>query len=136
MSMDDGQFLDDRHDTRDDELDGALEVLKQLPQSTVAYKIGISERRLRDIEHRRSYPRQKTRDAILRLAQEVSEGKPSAAPSTFGSESIYRGPAAAPFQWQPLQASTGFTGYAGLVGFGILVISIVIGAVLGSGSQE
>ena len=114
----------------DIELDAALEVLKQLPQSTVAYEIGISERRLRDIEHGRSSPRAITRDAILSLAQEVSEGKLSAAPSTSGSESMYRSPAAASLQWQPLHGASGSAGYAGLIGLGILVGSILLGALL------
>jgi hypothetical protein len=48
--MDDGQYFNSPDGGRDEELDAALEVLKSLPQSTVAYQIGVSERRLRDIE--------------------------------------------------------------------------------------
>ena len=59
----------------DPELDDALEVLKGLPQRQAAAEIGISERRLRDIEWGRSIPRRRTRDAIIRLAEDVLAGR-------------------------------------------------------------
>lgn len=59
------------NDSADEELDSALEVLKNLPQREAAAEVGISERRFRDIERHRSTPRPKTRDLIIRLAQNV-----------------------------------------------------------------
>lgn len=60
----------------DQELEEALELLKSIPQSTVALRIGISERRLRDIERGLSRPRSRTREAILRFADSVrSDGE-------------------------------------------------------------
>jgi DNA-binding XRE family transcriptional regulator len=58
----------------DELLTEALETLKALPQATVAYEIGISERRFRDIERGRSRPRFRTREAILRLADDLRAG--------------------------------------------------------------
>ena len=113
----------------------AIEVLKSIPQSTVAYQIGVSERRLRDIEHGRSTPRQKTREAIMRFAQEVSKGKAPAGRSAFEGDEEPR-VAISPIQWQPLQAATGSPAYAGLIGLGIFAASIIVVALLGSGSQE
>jgi len=58
----------------DDELAAALDVLKGLSQSNAAFEIGVSERRFRDIERGRAQPRRKTREAILRLADDLRAG--------------------------------------------------------------
>jgi len=72
--MDGEQFFGDRDSERDEELDAALGILKQLSQIEVAAEVGISERRLRDIEHGRVKPRTLTRVAILSLADDVRAG--------------------------------------------------------------
>jgi hypothetical protein len=58
----------------DAELEDALEILKQLTQAQAAAEIGISARRFRDIERTRATPRRRTRDAIIRLAEDVRSG--------------------------------------------------------------
>lgn len=75
--MGDGQFFG-YGNARDDELDAALEVLKQVPQAKVAAELGISERRYRDIEHGLvKNPHKSTREAIIRFAETVSTGSTS-----------------------------------------------------------
>jgi len=83
MDNDDG-FQDDQ--VSDPELDDALEVLKQLTQRQAAAEIGIDERRLREIEHGRSTPRRRTRDAIIRLAEDVRAGTVLEQPTRSGAE--------------------------------------------------
>jgi hypothetical protein len=73
MDSDDGQGPFEPE--LDEELDDALEILKGISQREAAAQIGISERRLRDIEWRRSTPRRKTRDAIIHFAEGVRGGQ-------------------------------------------------------------
>jgi hypothetical protein len=65
------------YESGDQQLEDALEQLKTIPQSTIASRIGISERRFRDIEQGRSSPRPRTRSAILGLADVLRGREPS-----------------------------------------------------------
>jgi len=78
----DDRFQDDQ--PSDPELDDALEVLKALTQRQVAAEIGINERRLREIERGRATPRRRTRDAIIRLAEDVRAGYAIGEPEISG----------------------------------------------------
>jgi Helix-turn-helix len=76
MNLEDGQPVRYESGDSDPELKAALEVLKQLSQAEVAQEIGISERRLRDIERGRvKKPHKDTRDAILWLGDEIRAGR-------------------------------------------------------------
>jgi len=83
MKPDDDVF-DKQHS--DQELAAALEALQQLPQRVIAQRIGLSERRLRDIERGRSVPRQKTRKAILQLADDMHLTEPTSSTTTCSSD--------------------------------------------------
>jgi len=58
-------------DNQEFSLEDALDILSGIPQREIAAEIGISERRLRDIEWGRAKPRRRTRDAILDLARSM-----------------------------------------------------------------
>jgi len=75
MTIDDQEPIRYEQNDSDSVLDAALEVLQQLSQAEVAAEIGISERRLRDIEHHRVKPRKRKRDAIVWFAYEVRSGR-------------------------------------------------------------
>ncbi len=128
--MDDEQFFDDRHDARDEELDSALEVLKSLPQSRVAYEIGMNERRLRDIEHGRSKPRARTRDAILRLADEIREGRMS-----NGLPEASRQPWRSAVDHES-GGQAGQPGFGPLIAVACFVVFMIVKVVIDAHSQE
>ena len=99
--------------------------MKSIPQDTVAFEIGITERRLRDIEHGRARPRRKTREEILRLAESLRAG---AEPNRDGS---------IPDGWSSLNSllTSSDSGYAGAseqpsLFWSILFVAIVVGGVI------
>lgn len=120
----------------DQELEEALDALRALPQKSAALRVGISERRLRDIECGRSKPRSSTREAILRLAQEISMGQPSTGSQAFGQNSTSGDASFAEFQVQQRQDMPGYAIYTALIGLGIIVVWIIVAALRGPSAQE
>ena len=111
MALDDREPEENESNSCDEALLSALEALRSLTQTDVAAEIGISERRLRDIEQRRSTPRRKTRDAIIRLAEKFREGRTTGEP-VADSES---------------EGAIGGLIFGGLLFVGMIVILILLG---------
>lgn len=94
MTIEDEQPDHDERQGIDEELTSALNILKQLPQTEVAAEVGITDRRLRDIERGRvKKPRRETRDALLWLADQVRSGRRAAGlqPTSTPGKSHKRG---------------------------------------------
>lgn len=124
VTLDDQEPIHYRDDDTDLELEAALEVLKQIPQTDVASEIGISERRLRDIEHGRVRPRKARREAILWLADEIRSGRWVGKPNSLKPS-------------KPKSTTSGnedSSPWAGLIVFGLLVTALV-GRIAAGNSQ-
>lgn len=77
---------------RDPELEAALAALQRFPQAEVAERVGMSVRRLRDIERGRSRPRRATRDLILQSAADVKAEREGDAPAEGSGSGSLVGP--------------------------------------------
>jgi len=110
MDIGDDNHADHQAQLTDAELEDALEVLKSLRQCEVAFEIGVSERRLRDIERGRSTPRRRTRDAIIGLAEDVRAGYAIGEPETSAQ-------------------SEGGTSLGPIIFVGVLLVALIVAVV-------
>jgi|SRR5579872_192545 len=113
-------------DASESELADALDCLRRIPQAAAAKALGISDRRYRDIERGYSRPRNRTRAAILKLANDIQAGDrfPSnEADFESGRVAEYAGLADGSFPW------------GGVVVFGFLLVWF-IGAVIAARNPQ
>ena len=123
MTVDDEDSAQQKADSVDHELNDAIEILRQLPQTEAAAGVGMTVRRYREIEHGRvSNPHKSTREAIIRFADSVRTRRWTRAEHTASYAPVS--------VTQPEQDEGGFP-WAGLMIGGLFLLAIIGSAIGG-----